>query len=269
MSRAAGLIPTAAVLALLAAPPALAAPRVVSLDQCADQFVLALAAPDSIAGVSPRADDADSWMREAGRRAPRVRPTLEAVLARRPQVVVRHWGGDARLTAALQRRGVAVVQVEEAADFDGVRANVRRVAAALDARPRGEALVRDMDARLARAEGAWGGQSALYLTAGGWTAGPGSLVEAILRAAGLRGQGGEAIYAPVSIERLILDPPRRMVLGFFEALRADRRGPGRHPSVRRRARERAVASLPGSMLGCPGWFAAEGAERLAAAAPRR
>lgn len=248
---------------------ALASPRVVSLDQCADQFVLALADPDMIAGVSPRADDADSWMRAAGRRAPKVRPTLEAVLARRPEVVVRQWGGDARLTAALVRRGVPVVQIEEAADFEVVRDNVRRVAAALDRRERGEALIRRMDARLDGARGAWAGRPALYLTAGGWTAGEGSLIHAMLAAAGLVGLGGPAPYAPVSLERLILEPPRLMVLGFFEARRADRRGPGRHPSVRHRAETAAVARLPGSILACPGWFAAEGAGRLAEAAPRR
>lgn len=259
----------AALAAALAAAPAAASPRVVSLDQCADQFVLALADPAAIAGVSPRADDADSWMRDAGRRAPKVRPTLEAVLARRPEVVVRHWGGDARLTAALERRGVPVIQIDEAGDFEGVRANVRRVAAALGRPERGEALVRAMNSRLATSEDAWGGRSALYLTAGGWTAGPGSLVHAMLAAAGLRGLGGPGAYAPVSIERLILAPPGLMVLGFFEAARADRRGPGRHPSVRRRAEQAAAVRLPGALLACPGWFAAEGAGRLADAAPGR
>ena len=265
MTRAAALT---FALAALAAGPTLAGPRVVSLDHCADQFVLALAEPSAIAGVSPRADDPDSYMREAGRQAPKIRPTLEAVLAARPEVVVRHWGGDARLAAALQRRGVRVVQIEEASGFDGVRGNVRRVADALEAGPRGEALVRRMDARLAGAAGAWRGRPALYLTASGWTAGPGSLVDAILRAAGMRNDAGDAAYAPVGVERMILRPPTLMVLGFFEAVRADWRGAGRHPSVRRRARERAVARLPGSMLGCPGWFAAEAAGRLAEAAPR-
>src|SRR5690606_37819424 len=105
------------------------------------------------------------------------------------EVVVRQWGGDARLTAALARRGVPVVQIEEAADFEVVRDNVRRVAAALDRRERGEALIRRMDARLDGARGAWAGRPALYLTAGGWTAGEGSLILAMLAAAGLVGLG--------------------------------------------------------------------------------
>ena len=55
----------------------------------------------------------------------------------RPSVVVRYWGGDPRLVAALERRGVRVVTIEDAPDFAGVRANVRTVAAALGRRERG------------------------------------------------------------------------------------------------------------------------------------
>ena len=51
--------------------------RVLSLDQCADQYVLALA-PDAELALSPRADDPDSWMRDAAIGRRRVRPTLEA-----------------------------------------------------------------------------------------------------------------------------------------------------------------------------------------------
>jgi iron complex transport system substrate-binding protein len=44
-----------------------AAPRVLSLDQCADQFVMALSPRNVIVGVSSRADDADSRLRLAAR----------------------------------------------------------------------------------------------------------------------------------------------------------------------------------------------------------
>jgi len=245
-----------------------APPRVLSLDQCADQYVLALAPRETIAGLSPRADDEDAWLRSRARGAPLRRPTLETALAVRPDLVVRFWGGDPRLVRRLEASGARVVQIDEAADFDGVRANVRRVAAALDRRPQGEALIRDMDARLARSRGAWRGERALYLTPGGFTAGEGTLVGAMMAAAGLISVAGPG-YSPVSLERLVLTPPRLLVLGFFDTSRRDRWGGGRHPQIRRLARSRAAASLPGSMLGCPAWFAAEGAERLAAAAPRR
>lgn len=256
-----------AVVASLAAGPVMAGPRVVSLDQCADQFVLALSDPDDIAGVSPRADDADSWMRHQVDAAPRVRPSLEAVMATRPDVVVRYWGGDPRLLRALERSGVRVVQIEDATDFPGVRANVAAVANALGRPGRGQDLIAGMDRDLAHSQGAWSGEDALYLTSSGWTTGRGTLIDAMMRAAGLSNSWDGPAFAPLSVESLILHPPRRYVLGFFDALRADRRGVGRHPSIRRRTDTRAVVSLPGSILGCPGWFVTDGARRIARAAP--
>ena len=81
------------------------AARVVSLDQCADQYVLALAPRQAIAGLSHRADDSDSHLRHQAEGLPQRRVTAEGVLAARPTLVVRYWGGDARLEETLARRG--------------------------------------------------------------------------------------------------------------------------------------------------------------------
>lgn len=247
-----------------------ASPRVLSFDQCADQYVLALSPRAQIVGLSTRADDADSRLRASARGLPRRRIDLESALAVRPEVVVRYWGGDPRLIRAMQARGVRVVTIGEASDFAGVRANIRSVAAELGQPARGASLIAQMDARLARSAGAWKGASALYLTPSGVTAGPGTLVDAVLRSAGLRNAETRAGYQTVSLEGLALSPPKAVVLGFFDTfqLAGDSWGPGRHRVLKRVTQERAVASLPGSMLGCPDWGAAEAVELLAAKAPR-
>ncbi|WP_395670762.1 ABC transporter substrate-binding protein [Phenylobacterium sp.] len=255
---------------LLTATPAAPAPRVVSFDQCADQFVLAISPRHAIAGLSPRADDPDSRLRASARGLPLRRVGLESALAARPDVAVRYWGGDPRLTDALARRGVRIVTIDEAGDFAGVRRNIRKVAAALDQPARGEALVAEMDARLARAAGAWKGASVLYVTPGGVTAGGGTLIDAVLRSAGLANAERRPGFHTISLESLALTPPQTVVLGFFDAFRlaGDHWGAGRHRVLQRIVAERAVASLPGSMLGCPDWGAAEAAEQLALAARR-
>lgn len=251
-----------------AAPAAAASARVVALDSCADQYVIALTPRGRIAGVTSRADDDDSWMRARAAGLPVRRPTLEAMLATAPDVAVRYWGGDARLIAALERRGVRVVQLNDAVDFDGVRTNVRRVARAVGEPDAGDRLLRRMDADLAAAGGAWRGRSALYVTSGGFTAGRGTLVDAMLRAAGLANAAPGPFFAPVNLERLVIAPPALFVKGFFDRRRADWRGPGRSAVLQRLSRGRTVASLPGAMLSCPGWFAASGSRTLAERAPR-
>lgn len=256
-----------AVATLMALVPslAMASPRVMSLDSCADQYVLALARRDTIVGLSHRADAPDSYMRGAAVGLPLRRATVESLVAARPQVVVRHWGGDARLVSALDRRGVRTVRIDDAADFDAVRVNVRRVAEALGRKPAGEALIARMDRQLKASAGAWKGEPALYLTPGGYTAGSGTLIDAMLKAAGLSNASPDPFFSPAPLERLVMAPPRAVVLGFFDMTRAgsDRWGPGRHAALKRVTAQRTIASLPGAVVGCPAWFAAEGVEQLA------
>jgi iron complex transport system substrate-binding protein len=266
MSAAKALCALVAALAL--APGfALAAPRVMSLDSCADQYVLALAPRDSIVGVSHRAVSRDSYMRDAAVGLPLRRATFESLVAARPDVVVRLWGGDARLAKALEKKGVTAVTLDDAADFEGVRANVRKVAVALDRRAEGEAIIKRMDAQLARASGAGKGRPALYLTPGGFTAGSGTLIDALLKAAGYANASKTPYFGPVSLEGLVMTPPTAVVLGLFDMARAgaDRWGPGRHAALQRVVATRTAASLPASVVGCPGWFAADGALMLAEA----
>lgn len=235
--------------------------RVMSLDQCADQYVLALA-PDADLALSPRADDPDAWLRREAEGRRRVRPTLESAVGFNPDVVVRYWGGEPRLLAALERRGARVVTIRDAADFDGIRGNIREAAHALGRPDRGEALLSRMDGRLGQARRQPAKGRALYLTAGGFTAGAGTLVDAILKAAGYANAAAPG-FGAVSVERIALEPPARFILAFFEQARADWRGVGRHPVVQKAARGRTAARLPGSALSCPAWFAADAAAMLA------
>lgn len=240
-----------------------------SLDQCADQFVMALSPREAVVGVSHRADDPDSYLRAQASSLPKRRASFEAVWAARPDVVVRYWGGEPRLMSALERRGVEVVVLDDATDFDGVRRNVARVADALGRPEQGRALIARMDADLAQADGAWRDREALYITPGAYTSGRGTLIDAVLRAAGIRNAASAAGFHPVPLEQLVLNPPAALVRGFFDMARFSRWQLGRHGALERLARERTTASVPGALLGCPAWFAAEGARRLAEAAPSR
>lgn len=257
----------AAALALPSTTCAWSAPRVVSLDQCADQYVLALSPRAAIAGLSFRAEAGDSYLAAQAKDLPKRRATLESLLAVQPEVVVREWGGDAQLVRRLQARGVRVTTLADATDFEEVRRNIREAAKALDDPARGEALIDAMDRELAEAGHKPSGKTVAYLTPGGATAGPGTLVDAMLRAAGLRNAEPGPGYRTMSLERLTLQPPDALVLGFFDAFSLSRTwwSPARSGPMQA-ARQRAVASLPGKVLSCPAWFGAEGALTLAKAA---
>jgi iron complex transport system substrate-binding protein len=252
--------------ALMMASGAAAGPRVLSLDQCADQYVLAMAPRADIVGLSTRARNHDSYLRNEANGLPERRATAESALAAAPDVVVRYWGGDDRLVADLERRGVRVLTIDDAIDFAGVRTNIRKVADGLGERAAGERLVAGMDAELAAAAGAGGGRGIYYLTSGGDTLGPATLIDAMIGAAGFTNLAPHPGYGVISLERLLLDPPSLFVLGFYDdTLDANERwSVGREAALRRLTARRASVSLPGAILGCPAWFVADGAASLAA-----
>jgi iron complex transport system substrate-binding protein len=247
----------------------LAGPRVLSLDQCADQYVLELVPRADIVGLSTRADDADSRLRSLARGLPQRRTDLESALVARPDIVVRYWGGDPKLLAALSRRGARVVTIGEANDLPAVRRNIAQVSSALGQPARGAAVTARFDARLAGAAGAWKGREASYLTPGSFTAGGGTLVDSILRGAGLRNAEQGQGYRLISLERMALDPPKALVLGFFDTFQLSGAfwGEGRHAVLKKAARNGAVASLPGALLSCPDGGAGEAVALLGRAAP--
>ena len=249
---------------------AAAPPRVLSLGQCSDQYVLALAPRDSIVGLSPRVLDRDSYLRAQAVGLPRRRASVETILAAKPDLVVYWWLGDPRLARALERRGVRVVRIEDASDFEAIRSNIRRVADALGQGPKGEALIARMDGQLSAAQGAWGGRRALYLTSAGFSAGPGTLIDAIMRAAGLSNATTTPGYQSISMERFVAAPPDGFVLGFFDAqgLAAQPWGSGRHDVLRRMLKGRTIGALSPAVSGCPAWFVGEAVQQLAAGAPK-
>ena len=103
------LVFVAALAACSSAPPPAPPPRalrIVSLDYCADQYVLRLVARDRIVAVSRDARKPFSYMRAAAAGVPQVAARAEDVLVLRPDLVVRSYGGGAgaALDAQIARR---------------------------------------------------------------------------------------------------------------------------------------------------------------------
>ncbi|HRP10597.1 MAG TPA: ABC transporter substrate-binding protein [Terricaulis sp.] len=256
--------------ALLFAWPAQAAPlRIVSLDYCADQFVLALADRSQIAALSRGSQRDDSYFRARAAGIRQTRGTLEEVLALRPDLVVRSWGGPWDAEAVYGRFGVPVLQVGGAPDFDGARATLLSAAVRLGHPERGAALARDLDQRLARlaALPAPRDPAAMYLSAGGATAGRGTMMDSTISAAGGRNLRTEESWAVLPLERLVERPPALVALGFFDHGRTRMNAwlPGRHPAVRRALDRARTVTLPPAAISCEAWFAIDAAEAIAAA----
>jgi len=250
------LVPLAAPIVLSAALaqfPAGAASRVVSLNLCTDELLVQLA-PERIAALTYLArDPALSVVAVEAPRFPAVRPSAEAVLALNPDLVLAApWGARAAL-AVVEARGVPVLRVDLPADFAGIRAQTRRLAAALGVGERGEALLAAMDARLAAAatRRPAAPPRALIWEPRGYTAGATSLGQAVLEAAGFANAapGGQRR----GLESLLADPPDLLVVPSrpaFPSLATDLLD---HPALHGLPR----VEIPPALTLCPGpWTAA-------------
>lgn len=256
--------------ALAFASAAEAAPRrVVSLDYCADQFVLALADRDQIAALSRGSQRDDSYFRDRARGIRQTRGTLEEVLALQPDLIVRNWGGPWDADRVYARFGVPVLQVGDATDFNLAREDVREAALALGHSARGEVIVADLDARLARlaASAPPARPEVMYLSAGGAVAGRGTMLDAVISAAGGRNLHTGESWAVLPLERLVQAPPALIALGFFDhgRTRMNAWRPTRHAAVARALDRAETVSLPLASVSCETWLAIDAAERIAAA----
>lgn len=248
------LLALCASLLLSGAFPASAAPTLASLDECADQYVLGLAERSRILALSDQSHYATSYFRDRAEGLRRVKPRLETLLALHPDIVVRSWGGDARLVQALQRRGVTVVNLDEVASYAQARDELFRIGKALDAKAGARIEAHNFDEALSQVRNIGRGRSVIYYTPAGFSAGPDTMTGDMLKTLGFRlitTQGG---YFPISPERLIAMKPDVFALGFYDDPYAMRRVPGRQPLVRALIAKTPHFTLPAAALGCNGWF---------------
>jgi iron complex transport system substrate-binding protein len=255
------------------APSARATPhRIVSLDYCADQFVLALADRSQIAAVSHGAGRDDSYYRARAAHLRQVRPTLEEVLALHPDLIVRNWGGFSGAAAVFGRFGVPVVQVGDISNFAGARADLLHAAQAIGHLERGRELARNLELRLSllRAKAPPNAPAVMYLSAGGAVAGRNTMMNAVIEAAGGRNVRTDENWTVLPLERLMQTPPALVATAFFDTgrTRMDAWSPARHPAMQAMlARTRTVALAPGS-VSCDAWTAIDAAETISVALRR-
>lgn len=192
--------------------------RIMSLNLCTDQLVLALLPPERITSVTFLArEPGSSLMHAAAMRVGANHGTIEEVIRDRPDLVIAGSFTTPATRALLRRLDYPLLELGEAGGFDDIRRLTRQVAAAVGEPARGEALIADMDrelAALARARG-----PAIRVAAwdrAGFGGGPGTLLAAIFAAAGARNIAAEppaSSHGAPDAEVLLAAAPDLLVQG--------------------------------------------------------
>jgi iron complex transport system substrate-binding protein len=219
MRRAAAAWLALLVAAFLPGPGLAARPlQVMSINTCGDQLLLALLPPSQITSVTSLSRDASSSiMAAAAMRTGVNHGAVEEVIRDKPDLVIAGAYTTPATRLLLKQLRLPLVELQPADSFADIRRETRRIAAAVGASPRGEALIARMDAvlaDLARHPGpplrvaAWDG--------GGFAAQPGSMYDALIRAAGARNVATDVAglgRGPPGVERLLRTAPDLLVEG--------------------------------------------------------
>lgn len=270
--------PAFALLAFAASATAGTPRRIVSTAPSVTETLFALGVGDRVVGVT-------TFCRhpEAARRLPKIggytTPSLEAILALRPDLVIVDRSADLR--RRLAALGSETLEVE-AEDVRSIEASIRAIARRAGVPERGEALVSDIERRLAalaRAASAAPRQRALLLlghsddgAASFFAVGPRSFLGEMLAAAGAANVLADAAppFPRISVEEAIArDPDVILILASppadaHEVLARARRFWSAYRSARA-VRHGAVRVLVDESLVQPGPRIGEKAERLARA----
>jgi iron complex transport system substrate-binding protein len=192
--------------------------RVMSVNSCTDQLVLALLPPDRVASVTWLArDPGSSLMAAEAAHVPVNHGLAEEVIREQPDLVIASPFSTPALRTILKRLNYPMIEVGAANNFDDIRQLTRQVAAAVGEPARGEALIAGMDAQLAALAR---DPHATYRVAAwdriGFGAGKGSLQDAVFEAAGATNIATDppvSGYGRPDAEVLLLAAPPLLIQG--------------------------------------------------------
>jgi iron complex transport system substrate-binding protein len=243
--------------------------RIVSINMCMDELVLRLADRDAIASVTWLSQDPrNANMADAARGLPVNHGLAEEALSHHPDLALAGPFTERSTVALLREIGAPVVEFDVPETFDGVRRQIRDVAALIGEPERGEALVADIDRRLARIslDPDRTPLRAIILRPNGFTVGPGSLVDEILRRAGMTNLAAGldiGAYQQIPLERLALLDADALILDSegFEAPSLATEALS-HPIVAALGRRLKVVALPSRLWTCAGPALVDAVERL-------
>jgi len=245
--------------------------RIVSLNLCTDQLLLELVGRERIVSISFLAQDPEfSAVADKAKGMTVNRGLAEEIVPLRPDLVLAHKYAARQSVAMFQRLGIRVVEIDLPENLAAVKTQIATVAEAVGETARGQAMIADIERRLAALPPSSGPRlTAAIYEPSGFAFGANSLADAILQAAGfdnLAAKLGIGGYAQLGMETLLTTPPDLLVV---DDTARDRRSMAQqfldHPALRQRFMGARKVAVPRRLWICGGTSIVEAATLLAQA----
>jgi iron complex transport system substrate-binding protein len=247
-----------------------AAPRIISMNICTDQLLLAIADPAQIMGLSRFSRDARQWAGDKARRFPMLSGGAEDILVLKPDVIAASDFDKRSTREILKANGQNLVEFPIPRTLADVREQIRQMGDLVGHPERATAEIARLDSAISGAKQAAAGKHLrmLPLSRRGWVPGRDSFVGAILAEAGLVSAAGElgiSFGGFVSMEEIIrLKPDFLVVSDASERAEDDGRAFLLHPALERFYPKSKRIVIPERMTECGGVLLAEALNALSA-----
>lgn len=233
--------------------------RIVSLNLCADQYLMVLADRDQVASLTHHAQNPElSYQAKQAESWPVSRGSAEELMKLQPDLVIASKIRRPAIRAFLSTRNVQVVEIGPAHSYEDIIRQARLIGDAIGQPERADAFITDMDKRLKRSEDR---QSARALTAAhyqrrGFLTGSNTLFSDIMAKAGLQNIAaslGAGRTQHISMETLLYRRPDVLIISSPLQEGADLGSDLlKHPALRDIYSQTHLIDVPESLTICGG-----------------
>lgn len=190
--------------------------RIVSINLCADQLVLALADREQIAGLTKNATDAEmSGEATKARGIPLLSNSAEQILAIEPDLIVGMPASRSAALAALPKQNYPLLDLATANTLEDIYASIRETAKAIGHPERGTALIARMQSELEGLPKPGKGRVAAYYQRRGYMTGTGTLIDELMARVGLANLAeklGKPPLSQLSLEEMVAAEPDFLIV---------------------------------------------------------
>ena len=190
--------------------------RIVSINLCADQLVLALADRSQIAGLTKNATDVEmSGEAAKARGLPLLSNSAEQILAIEPDLIVGMPASRSAALRALPEQTYPLLDLDTANTLDEIYTSIRQTAVAIGHPARGDALIARMRGELAGLQKPGKGRVAAYYQRRGYMTGTGTLIDELMTRVGLvnlAGKLGKPPLSQLSLEEMVAAEPDYLIV---------------------------------------------------------